>query len=78
MREVETSTGEGRSLGTFPAEWGMPPGSQFSEERAAWVRERVREHRSLTLMRRRAAEVKRASTDRVARERRLLLARREP
>lgn len=27
----------------FPAHWGTPPGSQFSEERAAWVRARVGE-----------------------------------
>ena len=31
----------------FPDEWGFPPGTQFSEERAAWVLQRVREHRSL-------------------------------
>ena len=28
----------------FPREWGRPVGEQFSEERAAWVRGRVREH----------------------------------
>jgi len=33
--------GFGRSL---PAEWGRPPGSQFSEERATWIREQVRRH----------------------------------
>ena len=29
-------------LGDYPAEWGMPPGARFSEERAAWVRTHAR------------------------------------
>lgn len=77
MGELEKSTAA-RTLDTFPVEWGMPPGSRFSEERARWVAARVREHRSLSLVRRRAAEMKRASTDRVVRERQLLLARQTP
>ena len=38
---VETADGS-RGQGTFPAEWGRPPGGQFSEERAAWVARHVR------------------------------------
>ncbi|MBQ0902683.1 hypothetical protein [Micromonospora sp. U21] len=72
MAELETSAGA-RGMGTFPGEWGMPVGSQFSEARAAWVAARVREHRAMAPLRRRAAEVKRAATDRVVRERQLLM-----
>jgi hypothetical protein len=28
----------------FPSEWGTPPGSAYSEQRALWVRRKVREH----------------------------------
>lgn len=40
----ETADNGPRSLGVFPAEWGIPVGSKLSEERAAWVRLHVREH----------------------------------
>lgn len=30
-----------RRVFDFPAEWGCPPGSTYSTERAAWVRDRV-------------------------------------
>jgi hypothetical protein len=33
-----------RGLATFPAEWGMPEGTKWSEERAAWVRARVEDY----------------------------------
>ncbi|MFD7443906.1 hypothetical protein [Streptomyces sp. NPDC059909] len=52
---------EGRTFGAFPAEWGVPPGKQFSEERAAWVRERVAECQALAAVRRRAQEQARAA-----------------
>lgn len=42
MGGVEAATGGHHP--DFPRAWGTPPGSQFSEERAAWVRDRVREH----------------------------------
>jgi hypothetical protein len=32
-----------RTLGAYPAEWGWPAGSQYSEERTAWVRWNVGE-----------------------------------
>jgi hypothetical protein len=32
----------------FPEEWGLPVGRQFSEERAEWIRNRVRAHTTLT------------------------------
>ena len=32
------------SVGTFPFEWGLPPGDAMSEERARWVREKVQQH----------------------------------
>lgn len=41
---IETAGNAPRSLGVFPAEWGIPPGTKYSEERAAWVRVHVREH----------------------------------
>ncbi len=31
----------GRSSDSFPVEWGIPAGRQYSSERAAWVRDRV-------------------------------------
>ena len=40
MSEIEYSTGQRKS--DFPSEWGTPPGSTFSEERAAWVARNVR------------------------------------
>ena len=39
--------GQGRS-GTFPEEWGTPPGRTYSEVRAAWVRQMVEQHSALT------------------------------
>jgi hypothetical protein len=63
----------GETAGSFPAEWGTPPGGQFSEERAAWVAERVREQRAV---RRVAEEQTRARGGEQARRRRALLMRR--
>ncbi len=37
----------GRSS-SFPVEWGMPIGQRHSDERAAWVRAKVRQHSALT------------------------------
>lgn len=37
--DVETAETSGRSTG-FPASWGRPAGTQWSEERADWVRDR--------------------------------------
>ena len=54
---VEAATG-GR-LTDFPVEWGHPPGRQFSEERASWVRRKVGEHRALTAHRQLAARAAR-------------------
>ena len=39
----------------FPVEWGCPPGSQYSAERAAWVLEQVRKHMPLAEFRKRQA-----------------------
>lgn len=60
---------ENRTLGVFPAEWGVPAGSQFSEERAAWVRERVAEHRAMEAVRRKAKAVASAASGQEARQR---------
>jgi hypothetical protein len=38
---IEQAAGS-RGDGTFPAEWGIPRGTPYSEERAAWVRRHVR------------------------------------
>lgn len=43
--QVETS-GHG-GIGAFPPDWGMPEGSTFSAERAAWVFQSVRKHMAL-------------------------------
>jgi hypothetical protein len=51
---LETAAGA-RGWDTFPPDWGIPPGSQFSEERAAWVRSKVCEHQRWTPARVRAA-----------------------
>lgn len=51
---VEMADGA-RGIGTFRAEWGIPHGRQYSEERAKWVRERVREHMALQNVQGRAA-----------------------
>ncbi|MFC9051812.1 hypothetical protein [Streptomyces anthocyanicus] len=47
----------GRGMGVFPTEWGVPAGSQFSEERKQWVAARVQEHSSLQRLRRKAASM---------------------
>jgi hypothetical protein len=55
--DVELADGGfGRS---FPAEWGRPKGSQFSEERAAWIREQVRRHVAAAPLRELAARDRR-------------------
>ena len=77
MAEVEAAN-RTRGAGTFPEEWGTPPGSPYSEARARWILQKVREHQALTAMRRRAREIAQAGIERVRRERQLLLARRTP
>ncbi len=57
----------------FPAEWGTPPGSPFSDERAAWVREQVVRHAPKAEARRRDA-ARRAAVTRLA----VLLTKRQP
>jgi hypothetical protein len=37
----ENRTRSDHSFWGFPVEWGMPPGTPMSAERAAWVRENV-------------------------------------
>ena len=64
---VEYAAGGDPSV--FPRSWGRPPDGQYSEERARWVKDRVRQHR-LTAPRR-AAE--RRVRELVARDRRLAL-----
>ena len=44
--EVEIADGVRRGSGTFPSGWGTPPDGPFSEARARWVRDRVREHQA--------------------------------
>jgi len=46
-----------RGMGIFPTEWGVPAGSQFSEERKQWIAARVQEHSSLQRLRRKAASM---------------------
>ena len=67
-----------RTFGTFPAEWGTPVGTQFSEERARWVRDRVQEHRTLTDLQHRAAARTTIGAQHAQRRRHLLLKRYAP
>ncbi len=46
--DVETAQTSGGH--DFPKEWGPPAGTQFSEERAAWVRDRVCRFRGLAAL----------------------------
>ena len=39
MNRVEIA--DGARDGVFPASWGRPPGSAYSEERARWIRAHV-------------------------------------
>lgn len=63
--EVEQAEA-GRGLGVFPAEWGVPAGRQYSEERARWVAARVQEHGTLQSLRRKAASMRGQATGSVA------------
>ena len=36
--------GDEGSKSSFPSEWGRPPGDPYSEQRALWVKRKVREH----------------------------------
>ncbi|NUP17101.1 MAG: hypothetical protein HOZ81_13530 [Streptomyces sp.] len=56
----QASTDAVQSGHAFPPEWGTPPGGQFSEERAAWVRARVAEQRALQRVRLRARSLRTA------------------
>jgi len=49
-RAVEKAAGR-RGDGTFPTSWGNPPGSPYSEERAAWIRSECRVEARPTLPR---------------------------
>ena len=42
MSGIEYGDARRGRASSFPAEWGLPPGDAYSEERAAWVREKVR------------------------------------
>jgi len=37
---VEIADGD-RGGGVFPASWGRPPGTPYSEQRARWVRQHI-------------------------------------
>jgi hypothetical protein len=52
----DIEAGDGVRVSTFPESWGPPPGRQYSEERASWVKNHVREH-MITAPFRRLAEV---------------------
>ena len=59
----------------FPKEWGRPPGSAYSEERAAWVKSHVRTHVSgapIRMLRKRQIEMlnmlRQAHVERLSRE----------
>jgi hypothetical protein len=41
---VTVEYGDTSRRSPFPAEWGRPVGDAYSEERAAWVRGKVRQH----------------------------------
>ena len=41
MNDVEFAETSGGSRGNFPTIWGRPAGTQWSEERATWIRDRV-------------------------------------
>jgi hypothetical protein len=41
MNPTETASGSRQS--PFPPEWGRPPGTQYSEERSAWIARNVQE-----------------------------------
>lgn len=34
----------GDRYGTYPVEWGLPPGSAYSPARESWVRAQIRKH----------------------------------
>ena len=42
MSQIEHANDRGRRGADFPKEWGTPPGTMFSQERAAWVAANVR------------------------------------
>ena len=41
---VEYAVGKARGPEVFPAAWGIPPGTAYSEERGRWVLDHVRAH----------------------------------
>lgn len=45
----------GARFGAFPQEWGTPPGSPYSEERARWVRKHVEQRMARQAVERRVA-----------------------
>jgi hypothetical protein len=55
---VQYASSRRGELGDYPAEWGMPPGGRFSEERAAWVRTHARRWQLDPLRRLRKFEVR--------------------
>ena len=40
--DAEDEDDETRRL--YPSNWGVPPGTAYSDERAAWVKEQVQRH----------------------------------
>lgn len=42
MSDGRIEYARGLRVGTFPEAWGVPHGSQFSEERRAWILSKVR------------------------------------
>ena len=55
----ETELADGGFGRSFPASWSRPRGSQFSEERAAWIREQVKRHSASAPLRELAARDRR-------------------
>ncbi len=50
MNDVEFAKPDGGSRGNFPTMWGVPRGSQWSEERADWIKAQVGRFRGLSAL----------------------------
>ena len=50
-----TEAGQRLPYKCFPEDWGSPPGRPYSEERADWIREHVKDHMVAQRYRRLAA-----------------------
>ena len=70
---VQFAAGSSRGV-DFPAEWGSPPGSRFSEERARWVVDNVNRMETDPLRRLKRAQIRQLNhlrkmyVDRIANE----------